>query len=91
MGGVERRAAGVLLANVLDMPVRWGVDAKCSPPMRLRLVLALDRPIHNCVYLALANRIGAIMSTADSRLANAVAVTGHGGSVLTRADYTKTG
>ena len=53
---------------------------------RGRLSLALDWPIYNCVYLALAHRIGARMVMADTRFANAVASTEHGGIVTTLAD-----
>ena len=85
-GEIERRAAGVLLANVPDMPVHWGADETVSADA-VRLALALDRPIYDCVYLALAHRIGAVMLTADLRFATALAPTEHGGSVLTLADY----
>ena len=85
-GEIERRAAGVLLASVPDMPVRWGADETVSADA-VRLALALDRPIYDCVYLALAHRIGAVLLTADPRFANALASTEHGESVLTLADY----
>ena len=87
-GEIERRAAGILLANVPDMPVRWGTDELVSADA-VRLALALDRPIYDCVYLALARRIGAVMLTADGRFANIVASTEHGESILTLADYAK--
>ena len=89
VGEIERRAAGVLLANVPDMPVRWGADELVSADA-VRLALALDHPVYDCVYLALAHRIGAVMLTADSRFANAVAATEHGESILTLADYAET-
>ena len=88
-GEIERRAAGILLADVPDMPVRWGADELVSADA-VRLALALDRPIYDCVYLALAHRIGAVMLTADRRFANAVAPTEHGESILTLADYAET-
>ena len=88
-GEIERRAAGILLANVPDMPVRWGADELVSAEA-VRLALALDRPIYDCVYLALAHRIGAVMLTADSRFAEVVASTEHGESVMTLADYAAT-
>ena len=87
-GEIERRAAGILLADVQDMPVRWGADEILSANAA-RLALALDHPIYDCVYLALAHRIGATVVTADRRFANAVAATEHGESVLTLADYSK--
>ena len=88
-GEIERRAAGILLANVPDMPVRWGADETVSADA-MRLALALDHPVYDCVYLALAHRIGAIMLTADRRFVTAVASTVHGESVLALADYART-
>ena len=88
-GEIERRAAGVLLANVPDMPVRWGADETVSADA-VCLALALDRPIYDCVYLALAHRIGAVMLTADLRFANTLAPTEHGESVMTLTDYART-
>ena len=86
VGEIERRAAGVLMANVPDMPVRWGADELVSADA-VRLALALDHPVYDCVYLALAHRIGAVMLTADQRFANALARTEHGEAVMTLADY----
>ena len=88
-GEIERRTAGILLANVPDMPVRWGADEIVSADA-MRLALALDHPVYDCVYLALAHRIGAIMLTADRRFATAVSSTVHGESILTLADYART-
>ncbi len=88
-GEIERRAAGVLLANVPEMPVRWGADETVSADA-VRLALAFDRPIYDCVYLALAHRIGATMLTADRRFVTAVAPTEHVETVMTLADYAAT-
>ena len=85
-GEIERRAADVLMASVPDLPVRWGVDELVAGDA-MRLALALDHPVYDCVYLALAHRIGATVVTADRRFAAAVALTEHGESVLTLADY----
>ena len=89
MGEIERRAAGILLADVPDMPVHWGADESVAADA-MRLALALDHPIYDCMYLALAHRIGAVMLTADRRFANAVTLTEHGESILTLADYAET-
>ena len=55
--------------------------------MQFAFALALDRPVYDCMYLALAHRIGAVVVTADLRFANAVAPTEHGGAVMTLAEY----
>ena len=88
LGEIERRAAGILLANVPDMPVRWNDDETVAADA-VRLALALDHPVYDCVYLALAHRIGAVMVTADRRFVTTLAPTEHGKSVLTLADYAK--
>ena len=77
--------AGVLAAAVREMPIRWSDDELiCADAVRL--ALALDRPVYDCVYLALAHRIGATLATADTRFANAVAATEHGGAVAILED-----
>ena len=52
-------------------------------PDAVRLSLALDRPVYDCVYLALAHRIGATLVTADARFANSLAQTEHSSAVVT--------
>ena len=88
LGEIERGRAGALMAAVSEMPVRWSADETvCADAVRL--ALALDRPVYDCVYLALAYRIGARVVTADVRFANALAPTDHGGTVMTLADHAK--
>ena len=45
-GEIERRATGILLADVQDMPVRWGAEEVLSANAA-RLALALDHPIYD--------------------------------------------
>lgn len=86
LGEIERGDAGIMLASVPQMPVRWGDDEIiCGDAVRL--ALALDRPVYDCVYLALAHRIGAIVVTADLRFVNALASTEHGEAIITLDDY----
>ena len=86
MGEIERGRASLLMATISDMPVRWSEDETVCADA-LRLALALDRPVYDCVYLALAHRIDARLVTADARFANTLAPTEHGGAVVTLADY----
>ncbi len=75
----------MLAAAVREMPIRWSDDELiCADAVRL--ALALDRPVYDCVYLALAHRIGATLATADTRFANAVAATEHGSAVAILED-----
>ena len=87
LGEVDRGRAGLLAAAMSEMPVRWSADETvCADAVRL--ALALDRPVYDCMYLALAHRLGARMVTADLRFANALASTEHGGTVTILADRT---
>ncbi len=86
LGEVERADAGAALAWLPNMPVRWNDDETLRADA-VRLALALDHPVYDCVYLALAHRIGATVVTADRRFVTAVAPTEHGESVATLADH----
>ena len=86
LGEIGRGAAGVLAAAVPEMPLHWSDDERvCADAVRL--ALALDRPVYDCVYLALGHRLGATLVTADERFANAVATTEHGGAVAVLTDF----
>ena len=88
MGEIERGRTGVLMAAVSEMPIRWNADETvCADAVRL--ALALDRPVYDCVYLALAHHIKARLVTADTRFANALAPTEYGGTVVTLTDYAR--
>ena len=83
---MESIDAGSMLAWVPEMPVRWNADETVGADA-VRLALALDHPVYDCVYLAFAHRIGAVVVTADRRFATALAPTEHGEAVVTLADY----
>ncbi len=83
---VERADAGAALAWLPGMPVRRNDDEVVSADAA-RLAPTLDHPVHDCVYLALARRIGATVVTADPRFANVLASTEHGEAVVTLADW----
>ena len=90
LGEIEHSRVGVLMGTVAAMPVHWSADETfCADAVRL--ALALDRPVYDCVYLALAHRIDARLMTADARFANALQPTEHGGAVVTLADYVDAG
>ena len=81
-GELERSRAGTLAAAISEMAVHWMDDEDVSADA-VRLSLALERPVYDCAYLALANRIGATLVTADTKFANALANTEHSGAVET--------
>ncbi len=85
-GQIERADAGAAMASLSDMPVLWNDDETVGADA-VRLAVALDHPVYDCVYVALAHRIGATVVTADRRFVTAVAPTEHGEAVMTLADY----
>ena len=80
-GLIERELAGVLAAAVPEIAIQWADDESISPDA-VRLAIALDRSVYDCVYLALAHHVNATLVTADDRFANALAGTEHGGAVV---------
>ena len=70
---VDRAAAGQLLATISDMPVRWHADETLCADA-IRLAIAHDRPVYDLMYLALAQRLGVRVVTADPRLVNSLAL-----------------
>ena len=84
-GEMEYSRAGTLAATISNLPVRWVEDEGYCPDA-VRLALALDRPVYDCLYLALAHRMMTPLVTADARFANALAATEHAGAVVTLHD-----
>ena len=79
---IEPSRVAVLTSAIPEMPVLWSGDDGVSSDA-VRLALELDRPVYDCVYLALAHRIGGRLVTADERFANALSGTVHEGVVMT--------
>ena len=90
LGEVDRRAASQLITAMSDMPVRWHADETIGADA-VRLAIAHERPVYDFMYVALAQRLGARVVTADQRLANALAGTDHGDLVLALTDTTGAG
>lgn len=87
MGELERSEAGSLAAKIPEMAVIWmGDEGVCAEAVRI--ALALNRPMYDCVYLALAHRLGATLVTSDVRFINALANTEHGGVVVSLESMT---
>ena len=84
-GELQRDRVAGLAGAIPRMNIRWDDDETiCADAVRL--AIALNHPVYDCVYLALAHRIGATMVTADERFVNAVAGTEHGGVVVALKD-----
>ena len=86
-GELAPQMAESLAARIANMLLIWADDAELTADA-LRFALSLNHPIYDCVYLALAYRIGGTVITADTRFANAVASTEHRSRVTLLADFT---
>ena len=80
MGQLQRGRAGALAGAISQMAVYWMDDQDVSADA-VRMALALEHSVYDCVYLALAHRIGATVVTADAKFAYALAETEHSGAV----------
>ena len=85
LGQVDRGATPQLIATMADAPVRWHADEIICADA-LRLAIAHDRPVYDFMYLALAQRLGARLITADQRFANALARTDVGELIVALTD-----
>ena len=75
----------MLVHAISEMPLHWYNDEDLGADA-VQLALAFDRLAYDCVYLALAHRIGAQVVTADARFANVLAATEYGSSVQLLGD-----
>ena len=67
-------------ADVALVPMRDLLDAAVA------LAIALDHPAYDCVYLALARRLGVPFVTADGKFVRKVAASGTDTAILALAD-----
>ena len=85
-GELKPLEAEALASNIPALTVNWAADEELVVDA-VRLAIALDHPVYDCVYLALARQVGANMVTADNRFLNAVADTGYDGSVVALGEF----
>ncbi len=80
-GDLARPEAIALMESLVDLPVEWWEDDSLIQTA-IRLALELNHPAYDCLYLALAHRLDAIVVTADTRFGRAAAGTIHADTVL---------
>ncbi len=85
-GEIGTTAAGVLADSVQRLPLYWANDEQIIADA-VRIAIELDHAAYDCIYLALAHRLGARVVTADMRFMRRVAPTAHGGAIVGLADY----
>ena len=74
LGNLERNKAEELAEGIPHISVSWIMDEILSVDA-VRLALVLNATVPDCLYLALAEVIGATLVTADLRFVNAVSNT----------------
>ena len=85
-GVIGGNDATSLIIAVMERSINWADDESVAADA-LRIALELDQPISDCMYLALARRIGAVLVTADARFVNALAGTEYRGDAMLLADF----
>ena len=85
-GEIETTAAGALADSVQRLPLYWADDEETIADA-VRIAIELDHAAYDCMYLALALRLGARLVTADMKFVRRVAPTAHGGAIVALTDY----
>ncbi len=80
-GNMESSRAASLAASIPDLAISWAKDIELAPDA-VRLALALNHPVYDCMYLALAIHTEATLITADIRFVNSLARTEHRDAVV---------
>lgn len=73
-GLIDDSKAARLAATLIDIPLRWR-DDEWTCVEAVRIANELGHPVYDCMYLALALRIGTKVVTADKRFVSAVELT----------------
>ena len=76
-----------MLESALTHLLHWANDETLVNDA-LRIAIALNHPVYDCVYLALAYQVDGTLVTADTRFFNIVAATEHVGRVALLANFT---
>ncbi len=88
LGEIDTATARILADSIETLPLHWADDERVLGEA-VRLASELDRPPYDCMYLALANRLGARLVSADTRFVELVARTVHAGAVVGLVDYAR--
>lgn len=85
-GNLEPRGAVAHMASIRRLPLRWADDPEIAEDA-VQLAIELDHAAYDCMYLALARRLGVQLVTADMEFADIVAPTAHASALVRLADY----
>jgi predicted nucleic acid-binding protein len=73
-GELTRQDAGDIVQLLPTLPVTRHSESPILAPA-FDLAYQTQRTVYDCLYIALAQRLGGVMMTADQRLANSLAAT----------------
>lgn len=85
-GEITPEAAGTLADSLDGMPLIWA-DDETFLSHSVRLAIEIGHPAYDCIYLALARRLGAPLVTADMRFVNRVAPTVYASTMIRLSEY----
>ena len=85
-GELKPLEAEALASNISALTVNWIADEELVVDA-VRLALALNHPVYDCVYLALARQVEANVVTTDKRFMNAVSDRQYRGLVLELSQF----
>lgn len=85
-GEITPEAAGQLADSLDAMPLIWA-DDEAFLSDAVRLAIEIDHAAYDCIYLALARRLGAPLVTADMRFVNRVAPTMYANTMIRLSEY----
>ena len=85
-GEITPAAAGALADSVPGLPLNWEDDEVLLGDA-VRLAIEVDHAAYDCMYLALAHRLGTQVVTADMKFVRRVSGTTHEGAMLRLSDY----
>ena len=85
-GLLDPGSAPILLNSVLNVSLNWANDEGLALDA-LRIAIALNRAVYDCVYLALAYQIGGTLVTVDERFVNSLTATEHRSRVSLLAEF----
>ncbi|MCY4614933.1 MAG: type II toxin-antitoxin system VapC family toxin [Chloroflexi bacterium] len=85
-GEIPPEAAGTLADTLDNLPLFWA-DDEAFLSDAVRLAVEIDHPAYDCMYLALAHRLGAPLVTADIRFVNRVVRTTYASAVIRLSEY----
>ena len=85
-GALAPHLVAGMLESALTHLLHWANDETLANDA-LRIAIALNHPVYDCVYLALAYQVDGTLVTADTRFFNIVAATEHADRVALLSDF----